>query len=229
MPDPIIWPARLAPAQVLVNLTPFSRSGGASIGGIKRSIRTDRGWWRIGFRGVALYNAALRRLWNAIRVEAGGTVGNIAVPAWSHDSAPNAGTVLVPHSDGSSFSDTSLYSQPGVRVDLATEAVRGATSVTLRIESGIDELAGVRFSYQHALYETGFPTAVVGDLWTVPVFPAIRATIPADVRLEFDVPTCLVHLASDDAMDVSFSAGGFDSVNVDFVEATDYWADLVEE
>jgi hypothetical protein len=224
--DPIVWPEKLTPTQIMVNLTPFTRSGGSSIGGISRTIRTDRGSWRIGFRGVALFDVSRRRLFNGIRVGAGGRAGVLAVPAWSHDTAPNAGPVLVPHSDGSSFSDTSLYSQPGVRVDMVSEALRGATSVTLRIVSGIEELAGVRFSYLHALYETGFPTAVSGTDWTVPVFPAIRQTIPAGARLEFDLPTCLVHLATDDAMDVSFTAGGFDKVDVDFLEATDAWADL---
>lgn len=226
MPDITVWPEVLQPAQLLANPSPFSRSGGPSIGGISRTIRTDRGWWRIGYRSVLLYSVAERRLWNAIRTAAGGRSGLLAVPVWQKDIVPNGGAVLVPHSDGSSFSDDSLYSQPGVRAVLVGEAVRGATSITLRIVDGIDELAGIRFSYQHALYETGFPTAVSGTDWTVPVFPAIRVTIPAASQLEFDLPTCLVHLATDDAMDGSFSAGHFDKADVDFVEAADYWADL---
>jgi len=59
------------------------------------------------------------------------------------------------------------------------------------------------------------------------VTPAIRQTIPAGADLEFDNPTCLVHLASDNGMDIPQDAIGKTSlVNVNFVEATDYWSRL---
>jgi hypothetical protein len=97
--------------------------------------------------------------------------------------------------------------------------------VTLRIVGGIDELTGTRFSYNHALYELGIPTAVDDDEWTMPVFPAIRAPIPADALLNFTLPTCLVRLATDRAMDVSLTAGNFDRADVSFVEAVEFWND----
>lgn len=228
MPDPIIWPAGvLKPSDITLTKQAFTRSGGTSIGGVSRTIRTDRGWWRVAYRGVALPNAAARKMWNAIGVGLGGRSGLLAAATWQNDLASNAGAVLVSHSDGSSFSDTSLYSQPAIRIEMATEAARGATSVTLRIiDETIDELVGVRFSYLHALYETGFPTAVDGAEWTVPVFPAVRQTIPAGSLLEFDMPTCLVHLAADDAMEGGYGRGLFGRRDVDFIEATDYWADI---
>lgn len=226
-----LWPESLAPAQIAPNQVAFSRSGGRSLGGLERTIRTDRGWWTIDYKGVMLSSTAIRRTWNAIRTSLGGMAGLLAIPVLSYDSnGEPAGTVggrlLIPHSDGTGFSDGSYYTQPAIVVEMAAAASLGDTSISLRIVSNIDELSGVRFSYNHALYETGNPTSIVDDVWTVDIFPAIRADIPEDAVLEFDVPTCLVHLANDRAMDLSFSAGKLDRVDVSFVEAVDYWNDL---
>lgn len=233
MPDPIIvWPPDiLVPAACDANPTPFSRSGGTSLGGIQRSIRTDRGWWRVDYKGVVLRSAAGRRAWNAIRSSASGMAGVIALPIWSFDANGLAdglqeGRRFVPHSDGSSYSDGAMYQQPQIVVEAAAAVAIGDTSIALRLVYGIDQLSGVRFSYQNALYETGNPTSIVDDVWTVDLFPAAREAIPEGAALEFDLPTCLVHLASDDAMDAGLTAGLFDKVDVSFVEAVDYWNDL---
>lgn len=233
--DIIVWPYNvLVPAAVEVNLVPFTRSGGLTLGGLQRVARTDRGFWRISLNGVGLYTVQQRRMWNAVAQHAGGMAGLLAVPAYSHDAAewPNGainGRILTPHSDGSSFDDGSLYSQSAFGVTLVDAVDIGDTSVKLRIGHGIDELAGVRFSYEHALYRTGFPTLVAGTDWTVPISPAIRAPIPAGADLEFGLPTCLVRLAEDREMDARFSAGRFDLADVAFVEAVDYWNALAAE
>jgi hypothetical protein len=227
----LVWPhAVLVPSAIMVNPVPFSRSGGVSLGGLERSTRTDRGWWAIDFKAVSLYTVAQRRMWNALRITLCGTAGQVAVPAWSFDTAPwlpgTNGYVLSTHSDGTTFSDDSEYSQPQSVVEMAVAAALGDTAVTLRIVGGIDELTGTRFSYNHALYELGIPTVVDGDEWTMPVFPAIRAPIPADALLNFTLPTCLVKLATDRAMDVSLTAGNFDRADVSFVEAVEFWNSL---
>lgn len=231
MTDIVLWPHRLLlPAALQADVVPFSRSGGTTLGGLQRVTRTDRGWWSIAYKGVALAGAARRRAFNALGTHCGGMAGLLAVPVWSHDTAPwpagsVEGLVLSDHSDGSSFSDGSQYSQQAVVVETVEAVAIGATAMTLRLVTGIDSLAGVRCSYQHALYKTGFPTSVVDDEWTVPVTPAVRAPIPAGAELEFALPTCLVRLASDREMDTSLTAGWFDRVDVAFVEAADYWND----
>jgi len=232
MTDIAIWPHRLLlPAAIEANVVPFSRSGGTTLGGLQRVTRTDRGWWSISYKGVALAGTARRRLFNALGAHCGGMAGLLAVPVWSLDTAPwPAGSVegllLSTHSDGSTFSDGSHYSQQAVVVETVDAVAIGATSMKLRLVTGIDSLAGVRFSHQHALYVTGLPSLIDDDEWTVPVAPAVRAPIPAGAELEFALPTCLVRLASDREMDVSLTAGWFDRVDVAFVEAADYWNDL---
>ena len=228
----LVWPhAILAPASIEPNVVPFSRSGGTTLGGLQRVTRTDRGWWSIAYKGVSLYNADRRRMWNAVRNHCSGMAGLLAVPVWSNDTAEwsdgtAGGVLLTSHSDGMPHADGSLHAQAAIGVQMAAAVAIGATSVTLRIGYGIADLTGVRFSYQHALYETGFPTSIEGAEWTLPVTPAIRAPIPADAELEFGLPTCVVRLAGDREMDTGLSAGRFDRVDVAFVEAADYWSDL---
>lgn len=230
--DIILWPhTLLKPAQISPNPSPTTRSGGRTLGGISRNVRTDKGRWVISYKGVALNTEDKRRSWNSIRVNLGGMFGLIAIPVWSMDSLPWPegtvdGVVLTPHDDSTPHSDGSFYAQPAFNVELVLAAALGATSVTIRTAAGIDDLSGIRFSYEHALYETGEATLVVDDVWSLPIFPSIRAAIPINAVLEVALPTCLVHLATDGEMDVSFTAGKFDLADVSFVEAVDYWNDL---
>lgn len=259
MTDIVVWPhTLLVPASIEANVVPFSRSGGTTLGGLQRVTRTDRGWWSIAYKGLALTSAAHRRVFNALGTHCSGMAGLLAVPAWSHDTAAwptgsatpltthsdgttysdgsfytqrpalmaSEGMALSTHSDGATFSDGSRYAQQAIVVEIVDAAAIGATSMRLRPVRGIENLAGIRFSYQHALYKTGFPTLVLDGVWDLPVTPAVRAPIPAGAELEFALPTCLVRLASDREMDGSLTAGFFDRVDVAFVEAADYWNDL---
>lgn len=232
LPDHVVWPFHiLKPAAVDINPVPFSRSGGRTLAGLSTDTRTDRGYWSIGFRGVSLFDGVCRRQWNAMRVGVSGKAGLLVVPAWSYDSAiwPAGaidGQLFTTHSDGTTHSDDSPYAQSAIGVELVEAVGIGATVVKLRALYGIEELSGIRWSHSHALYETGFPLSIDGGVWQVPITPAIRAPIPAGAELDVGMPTCLVHLASDDAMDVRLSAGEYDSVDVAFVEAVDVWNEL---
>ncbi len=228
MSDWITWPDRLRPARIEANIVPLSRSGGVTLGGIDTSTRTDRGYWSITFGQVPLGDQPRRQLWNAVRTSLGGRAGLIAIPVWSKDSAPYvdgvSGDQFVPHDDFSSFDDGALYDDGGgIEIRMDATAALGATVIAIRRVTAGDSLAGIRFSYNHALYETGLPISISGEVWTVPVFPAIRAAIPEDAELECERPTCLVHLAGDREMDVLLSRAAVDRRDVVFVEATDYW------
>jgi hypothetical protein len=201
----VTWPTTLRPAQILANPVPFTRSGGRSLGGIERVTRTDRGWWSIAYKSVLLQDATSRRLWAATRTSVNGMAESIVLPVWSHDV---------------NGADT------GIVVTMGVAASLGDTQVTLELGSGIDDLAGVRFSYNNALYETGVAIDVYDDQWLVPIFPALRADIAADAALEFNLPTCLVKLASDREMDMSLTAGMVDRADVSFLEDVEYWNDL---
>lgn len=228
----IVWPhCVLRPQQVAVNLVPFTRSGGPTLGGITPSYRTDLGFWSIDFMNVILRNRSREhwQTWQAIRQKLGGRSGLVAVPVRSALSAPYASGRYEPmqettHSDGSAFSDGSTYVQSAIVVKSVGTTAIGATTIRLRIINAADSLAGVRFSYNHALYETGPVINIEGDIWEVPISPSVRELIPADADLEFDLPTCLCHLAEDRGMDVTQESVARNSYpSLRFVEATDYW------
>lgn len=228
----VAWPASvLRPLEIQVAKAPFTATGGRALNGVERVTQFDTGLWNLAFKGVPLGTPAERRMWNMLGTHARGRAGLLVVPAWSFDSTVwPAGTVrgryLTPHSDGTSHSDGTRYAQPGILLEMAEAAALGAPSVVLRAVHNIEELSGIRFSYAHALYETGFPSAIDGDEWTVPVFPPVRAPIPAGADLEVALPTCLVRLATDREMDSMLSRGGHNRRDVSFVEAVDYWDDL---
>lgn len=226
------WPADLlTPREVAANPVPFSRTGGRTINGLERTIRTDRGFWIIALNGIILHSREQRRAWNAFRTGIGGRSGLAVIPVWSWDTAPYASgaiepDIFLPHSDGTSFSDGTLHRQGSISVRCAEAVGIGATKIMLESLNSEDDLSGVRFSFNHALYETGPAVSVEGNVWEVEIFPAVRAPIATAADLEFNLPTCLVHLQEDRGMDVSMNPSAISEHSVTFVEAVDYWSDL---
>lgn len=233
MADILVWPAELlTPEECRPNIVPFTRSGGRSLGGVEPATRTDLGYWAIDLVDVATFSMAQRRTWEAIGQKLGGRAGLIAVPAWSRDTAPYVSggyepAGLVQHDDDVPFDDDTEYQQGAISVVSDGVTPIGATTIRMRIINAASDLVGVRFSYEHALYKTGPVISVDGDIWTLPISPAVRALIPAGSDLEFDEPTCLCHLADDRGMDAGVNSIEFEQRSLSFVEATDYWASQV--
>ncbi|NTA58104.1 hypothetical protein G6L32_05565 [Agrobacterium tumefaciens] len=232
MADILVWPQdTLTPLACYPNIVPFSRSGGRSLGGLETSVRTDLGFWSVELSDIPMSSVEQRRSWLAIRKALAGRSGLIAVPVWSQDVAPYVSgkfepEALTPHSDASPFSDGTEYVQGAISVRSVGVTGIGQTVIKLRVMHGALDLAGVRFSFEHALYETGPLIDVTEDIVTVPISPTVRATIPDDAELEFDRPTCLCHLSSDDQMGAGVDPVPFERRSVSFVEANDYWNKL---
>ncbi|SMF65972.1 hypothetical protein SAMN02982989_3423 [Xaviernesmea oryzae] len=232
MADIVVWPHELlTPEGCFPNLVPFTRSGGRTLGGIETATRTDLGFWSIDLNDIAVYTREQRQTWIAIRQKLGGKAGLIAVPAWSFDAAPYVSgerepPVLVTHDDDTTFDDGTPYEQGSISVVSDGVTALGATVMRLRVIKAAPNMVGVRFSYEHALYETGPVISIDGDIWTVPVSPTVRAIIPHGADLEFDNPTCLCRLADDRGMDGGVNSIEFEQRSVTFSEAVDYWSDL---
>lgn len=231
----IEWPICLLTPQTMgVNLVPFTRSGGRTLGGIQSATRTDLGFWTIDYGAVLLRNRHREQwqTWNAIRQSLGGKSGLIAVRVRSGLSAPYASGDFEPmaetlHDDDTPFDDETPYVQGAISIVSVGVTPIGATQIRLRrVWAGVN-LVGVRFSYGHALYETGPLVDADGDVFTLPISPTVRATIPDGAELEFDQLSCICRLADDRGMDVPQDAISRNSLpSLSFVEATDYWADL---
>lgn len=235
--DSIYWPLRtLRIASIKANLIPFTRSGGRTIGSAASTpIRTDMGWWSIQYAGVKLSKPDERRTWEAIAGLLNGRSGLIAVPVWTFESAPYINDIWQPvdytlsHSDSSLFDDSSGYEQDIIHVENVNGVTYGATILTLRcISSGV-KIVGAKFSYQHALYKIIKTFGTDDGNPIVQITPSIRAPIPADARLSFDIPTCLCRLETDTSMDGNVNIDLFDRLDVSFTEANDVWSYLADE
>lgn len=228
MTDYLIWPKILTPAECRPNIVPFSR-GERTLGGIRRSVRTDLGYWNVELKNIPVNSRRQRQTWQAISESLGGAAGVIAVPVKTFDTAPYVSgerepPVLTPHDDDSTFDDDAEYEQGAITVVTDGITALGATSIKLRIINAEANMVGVLFSYDHALYKTGPATNVDGNIWTVPITPSVRKLIPAGADLEFDDPTCLCHLAEDRGMDGGLDTTGFEQRSVTFVEAVDLFS-----
>lgn len=174
------------------------------------------------------------RAWTRLRVDLGGQAGLVAVPVcstryWAAEGFKDFTPGLYPHDDDTAFDDDTLYYEGRIRIEMAAFAPLSSTVVTLRLVDA-PTAAGIRFSYQHAMYETGsIIEQTDDDTYRVPVFPAIRQAIPAGAWLEADRPTVLCRLASDNELDIEFPSAGMPRPSVNFVEAVDVWNDLAIE
>ncbi|WP_223566943.1 hypothetical protein [Agrobacterium tumefaciens] len=232
MVEIITWPSTLlVPEECRPNLVPYTRSGGRSLGGVEPVVRTDLGFWSIDLSNIAVYSRDQRQTWIAIRQKLGGRAGLIAVPAWSFDTAPYLSGEYEPpatttHSDNTPFDDDTPYVQGAIAVVTVGNTPMGATTIRMKGIQAAEDFVGVRFSYNHALYEAGPVTDVTDEVWTVSISPTVREIIPAGASLEFDMPTCLCHLSEDRGMDGGLNNIAFEQRSVSFTEATDYWNKL---
>lgn len=235
----IHWNVDLLPAQSSpFNPVPFTRNGGRSLGGLSRYTKTDRGYWSGSLTGIAFRRGRQfeqAREWNILRTYLSGQAGLVVVPVCAtrllvdKPQLVDMHAQLLPHDDETPFDDDTEYYEGAAHIEAAAYASLGATVITLRSVSG-HPLEGIRFSHQHAMYETGRAIARPGaNEMTVPIFPAVRRAIPGGTWLEADRPTLLCRLASDSEMDLEFPAANMPRPSVKFVEAVDVWNDLAPE
>ena len=227
-----IWPKSVLPlAGCNFIQEPFSRTGGTSLENVEITTQTDVGKWRADIGPIIVHTRNQFRVWTAIRTYLSGRSGIIAMPANEKFTAPYVGDVetspgLSTHSDGSTFSDGSKYRTRSIGLRMSAAAGLGATVVSIEAVNAGDDLTGVRFSYQYALYETGELISRSGNVWQVRVFPAIRQAIPAGADLEADDPMCLMKLETDIGMQLPETPDRVSRQTIRMVEAVDYWNDL---
>lgn len=229
----VFWPRQtLKPARMAFLQAPFTRGGAPSIDGVSRPVRSDRGFWRFRYFGVALNSAERRKAWTKLRARLSGRAGLIVLPIWTFDRAPwpNGGPeapLITIHTDGTRFTDGTGYRERVIDIRAGAAVPIGSTVVTLRVIAGADDVEGIGFSYHHAYYETGeILDRIDENTFRVTVYPAIREAIGKGAYLECDLPTCMVHLEADEGMGFELGSEEIDHLDVSFIEATDWWNDL---
>jgi len=182
--------ALLRPAEIEVDVVGSSIEGGRSLDGFSTSADIGGGGLvSCKYSGINPGNTVPARLRYVSRMGAmlNGSVARINAPLMLDFIAPVAGGWsgadglyrLVPHSDGTSFSDGTLYSQPVISAVLTEIAEGGDGILNIKVVEGADLQGGEWFSIEHptwghrayrirrviSLSETGriFQVAITGN------------------------------------------------------------------
>ena len=174
-------------------------SGGTSLNGVETVIATDGGGrWAAEYGNAPLNRRDKIMSWRAARAMLEGGAVPIIFPICDARHQPVAFRHHVPHSDGSPFSDESLYESGDCDVICFVDAPLRATSMVMEFRSlGRPIVAGERFSidhpsWRHLLYEIKATDGV-----TVQFRPPLREAVSAGTEINFSDPRCVMRLNSD--------------------------------
>lgn len=226
-----LWPPALRFSEVMLELRGLSRSGGQSLYGQEQIVASPAARW-VGSMTVPVadrsYGPKDRQdavlAWR--HMKSGGRASVILVPASDGRGPAHRGRAVpcsytVPHSDKSTFSDGSGYSQSFTAGVLAAPAAMNATELLITIGNNLRLLPGMRFSMPGGrLHEISDIIAWDGGVtWAIRISPWTTAAWPAGTALDFDRPVCRMRLASDDTGSLSLSLNRFATPTIEFVEA----------
>ncbi len=217
------WPAVLQAASANLRLAGQSLGGGRSISGTSQSISTDAGYWKIDLGNVNVWDAESLRAWRRIEGLLDGRANTIDIPLIDNTRAWGVGPDYVPHSDGTPFSDETLYAN---EPDATLGAAAGLRATTLVIAKAVPFWlnGGETLSLEHAepfgnrWYRVKQVTAQDDETVTVTITPPLRAPIASGARVELAEPCCRMRLAEPEGMAAEFAQGWFGQPSVSFVE-----------
>jgi hypothetical protein len=222
----IQWPRQiLPPQQPMFHIAPMNISGPVSGSGAADVISGDAGFWRASYGSVVVTTHDRVLTWRAISAKLRGRLFPILVPfCGMYQPFPLDAlgkpvfTSVVPHSDGSYFSDGSGYLSGVIRVTLDTALPVRAVGGNVTVEvSGVIQPGHV-FSFGERMYEIIDVDYSTDTTATITWQPPLREAVPAGAELNFDKPICRMRLASDAEMQLPLDMNkrGFPTVN--FVE-----------
>ena len=170
-------------------------SGGTSLSGIEDTIATDGGGkWYANADDIALHKRDTIMAWRAFVAATGGGVDSFVFPICDARHQPTRGKVKVPHSDGTSFSDDTLYSQGDCTVFVAEGAPLRATTIRLTIQSlGKPLIGGERFTIVHPtwrerVYQVGRIIDLTDTSATIQFHTPLREAVTAGTPVDFNDP-----------------------------------------
>lgn len=176
-------------------------SGGLSLGGPGQEVDWSAGGMWAGETGaLKLYHPAQWRVWRMLCLHIQGG-GEVVVPIADQPQRPFAEgqTVLpgVPHSDGSPFSDGSLYQTNALRYELAEPVKEGDTHAVIRRLSGAPLRGGEWWTLIHPgpgprAYCIGGLDPEVNDVREVWFGCPMRSDMAAGSPIDFENPRTTV-------------------------------------
>lgn len=161
---------------------------------------SDGGWWVVQYSGITLLTPTQIRLWRALGMRLSGGSSEMIIPVLDRAQAPwpagvPVATPLVPHSDGTPFSDGSLYAGTTLVYQLEAAIAEGATSARIRRVAGGDLVGGELLSLTHTVagkrmygLEGVWPVDGEADLFDVTFGPHARGPALAAADVDFETP-----------------------------------------
>lgn len=220
------WPDLLTPKRIKFNISPRSRSGGASISGQEQVVASGAGIWTATLGEIPVVTPQQVRMMRALATLLQGKVGMIRVPCYDAlqapwpvvNGVPQTEIPPQPHGDNTFFSDGSGYHQTQIVVR-ARAAAAGASQITVDVERAGAIQDGNRFSIGNRLYGITFvsPGPDAGSL-VLQVFPPLRDAVATGDVCNFDRPVCLMRLATDSELDIDLDLGRWDNPTVSMIE-----------
>ncbi len=198
-------------------------AGGRSLSGLQDTFATDGGgFWSATADSVALHTREKVMTWRAFKSALGGGVDPFIFPICDARHQPTRGKQKVPHSDGTPFSDETMYSSADCEVYVAADAPLRATQIQLDIASlGRPLIGGERFTIIHGTwreraYQIGRVISQTGTSALVQFHTPLREAVAAGTPVDFNNPRFVARI--DGSMSAPLTNPKFASGSIRFVE-----------
>ncbi|MEC9067801.1 MAG: hypothetical protein VX569_11040 [Pseudomonadota bacterium] len=169
-------------------------SGGVALNGEEDEIATDGGGrWFAEMGDVALTSRDKIMAWRAFKAATGGCVDPFIFPICDARHQPTAGKSRVPHADGASFDDDTLYSQGDGAAQLTADAALRATTISISLALAKPLVGGERFTLVHPnmrerAYVVGRISEQTASSATFQFHPPLREAAAAGTVVDFNDP-----------------------------------------
>lgn len=203
-------------------------SGGITAAGQQQRVNaTGGGLWALQLAFNRLHTPEQIRAWRVVQYGSQGGVVPVNIAICDLRQAPRppgfSGRSRVPHSDGTPFSDASLYTSDIIVSALAANIAVRATTARVTFESDSIPQGGEFFSlaYGDEMNELHVVTGAVqvsGNTYDLTFLPPARAAHTAGEPVTWDHPIGTFVLAQADGMSMATEYGRWGSATAAFVE-----------
>jgi hypothetical protein len=193
-------------------------SGGTALSGEEDLIATDGGGRVfVEFSNFYLDDPQVALAYRALSAGSDGGATPFVVPFCDSKHQPTIGTITVPHSDDTPFSDDSEYEQFDASAVVASDAALRATAMTLtEIELARDLVGGEWFTIVHPVHGDRAYRLIEVDGPAIKFRPPLREAVTAGTAVDFANPRCVMRL--DGEMRSPVTLGFADGPGARFVE-----------
>lgn len=191
----------LRPRHIGIHPVAMPIGGGVALTGKEPVIVSNAGYWRIVYGGVPIKTRAAIQMVRELEVRCEGRGNLIDLPIWDGKRAP---WVVV----GGTITATANAA-----------AAQDATTLDILVTVGGTLQAGMHFSHGVRLYRVKSVNSVAGSVYTVTIWPKLRAPIAATDVLDFVRPILRVRLEDDAGLTLPLRLHRFSELTIGFVEA----------